>query len=443
MADGEPEGGGPLAQPNDPAPRLQPIGAKAYPGWTPAMVAAISGLRDRGRKWYSLYDKVRAADNLRWSWHQVAANRGAAGVDGQSVQAFGAQAELHLAELQRRLAQRRYQPLPVRRHWIAKPGKKKARRPLGIPAVRDRVVQAAVVNVLEPIFEAEFLDCSYGYRPGRSPHQALDRVSAALAQGQTWVVEVDIRGCFDTIPQEPLLDAVAQRVADGTLLALLRAFLRAGVLEGQALQPAEAGTPQGAVLSPLLCNIYLHRLDQALTARGYTLVRFADDFVVLCRSQAEAEAALAAVRHVLAELGLTLSEEKTRLVDVQTGAFTFLGYTFHETWRFPSDKALQRLRAKLKPVTRRQQPRRVCEVVAAVNPILCGWGTYFRHGHCQTRFARVDAWVRMRLRSFLWKRKARGRAHQLWPNAYWTGLGLFSLSTLVLSADPLRRGSAV
>ena len=360
-----------MAQPNDPAPRLQPIGAKAYPGWTPAMVTAIARLRESGRKWYSLYDKVRTADNLRGAWHQVAANRGAAGVDGQSVRAFGAQAELHLAELQRGLAQQRFQPLPVRRCWLREPGKK-ARRPLGIPAVRDRVVQAAVVNVLEPIFEAEFLDCSYGYRPGRSQHQALDRVSAALAQGQTWVVEADIRGCFDTIPRDPLLDAVAERVADGTLLELLAAFLKAGVLEGQDFQPTETGTPQGAVLSPLLCNIYLHRLDQALTAQGYTLVRYADDFVVLCHSQAEAEAALTVVRQVLAELGLSLSEEKTRIVHVEEAAVTFLGYTFYRAWRFPSDQAMQRLRAKLRPVTRRQQPRPLRELVAAVNPILRG-----------------------------------------------------------------------
>jgi len=432
-----------LAQPNHPAPRLQPIGAKAYPGWTPAMVTAISRLRESGRKWYSLYDKVYAPEVLRWSWHQVAANRGAAGVDGQSVKAFGAQAELHLAELQRRLAQRRYQPLPGRRCWIAKAGRQKARRPLGIPAVRDRVVQAAAVNVLEPIFEAEFLDCSYGYRPGRSQLQALDRVSAALAQGQTWVVEADIRGCFDNIPRVPLLDAVAERVADGTLLELLAAFLKAGVLEGQGFQPTEAGTPQGAVLSPLLCNIYLHRLDRALAAQGFTLVRFADDFVVLCHSQAEAEAALPAVRGVLAALGLTLSEEKTRIVHVEEASFTFLGYTFYRTYRFPSDRAMRRLRAKLRPVTRRQQPQRLPAVIERVNPILRGWGNYFCHGHCQKRFARLDAWVRMRLRSFLRKRKAGGLTHFRWPNAFFAALGLVSLTAQFCSADPLRRGAAV
>src|SRR5574341_2510433 len=435
-------GDGPLAQPNDAVPRLQVIGAKAYPGWTPAMVTAIARLRESGRKWYSLYDKVSAPEVLRGAWDQVAANRGAAGVDGQSVRMFGAQVDLHLAELQRLLAQRRYQPLPVRRHWLRKPGTT-ARRPLGIPAVRDRVVQAAVVNVLEPICEAEFLDCSYGYRPGRSQHQALDRVSAALAQGQTWVVEADIRGCFDGIPQDPLLDAVADRVADGTLLALLRAFLTAGVLEGQDFQPTETGTPQGAVLSPLLCNIYLHRLDQSLTAQGFTLIRFADDFVVLCRSQAEAAAALQAVRQGLADLGLTLSEEKTRIVQVEEAAFTFLGYTFYRTYRFPSDRAMRRLRARLRPVTRRQQPRPLREIVADVNLILRGWGQYFRHGHCQTRFARLDAWVRMRLRSFLRKRKAGGFTHFRWPNAFFAAHGLFSLTAQFCSADPLRRGAAV
>lgn len=431
-----------MAQPNDPAPRLQPIGAKAYPGWTPAMVAAISPLRESGRKWYSLYDKVSAPDVLRWAWDQVAANRGAAGVDGQSVQAFGAQVDLRLAELRRLLVQRRYAPLPARRHWIPKPGKK-GRRPLGIPAVRDRVVQAAVVAVLEPIFEAKFRDCSFGFRPGRSPRQALDRVSLALAQGQTWVVDADIRGCFDTIPHAPVIAEVAREVADGTLLALVTAFLQAGVLEGQDFQPTEMGTPQGAVLSPLLCNIYLHRLDAALAAQGYTLVRYADDFVVLCRSQAEAEAALVAVRQGLAELGLTLSEDKTRVVEVQSGTFTFLGYTFRQAWRFPSDQAQRRLRAKLRSLTRRQQPRAVQAVVAAVNPVLRGWGQYFRHGHCLKAFDRLDGWVRMRLRSFLWKRKARGRAHHLWPNAYWASLGLFSLVPLARSADPLRWGAAV
>jgi RNA-directed DNA polymerase len=379
---------------------------------------------------------------LRWAWDRVAVNRGAAGVDGESVAAFGAQADRRLAELRRLLTQRRYTPLPTRRRWIPKPGRK-GRRPLGIPAVRDRVVQAAVVAVLEPIFEAKFLDCSFGFRPGRSPLQALDRVSHALAQGQTWVVDADIRGCFDTIPRAPVIAEVAREVADGTLLALVTAFLRAGVLEGQDFQPTEIGTPQGAVLSPLLANIYLHRLDAALTARGYTLVRYADDFVVLCRSQAEAEAALAAVRQVLAELGLTLSDEKTRVVDVQSGTVTFLGYTFRRAWRFPSQQAQRRLRAKLRPLTRRQQPRAVQAVVVAVNPVLRGWGQYFRHGHGLKAFDRLDGWVRMRLRSFLWKRKARGRAHHLWPNAYWHGLGLFSLVTLARSADPLRRGAAV
>ena len=432
-----------MAQPNHPAPRLQPIGAKAYPGWTPAMVTAIPRLRERGRKWYSLYDKVYAPEVLRWSWHQVAANRGAAGVDGQSVKAFGAQAELHLAELQRRLAQRRYQPHPVRRHWIAKPGRRKARRPLGIPAVRDRVVQAAAVNVLEPIFEAKFLDCSFGFRPGRSPLQALDRVTQLLAQGFTWVVDADIRGCFDNIPQAPLLAEVAREVADGTLLDLLAAFLKAGVMEGPVFQPTEVGTPQGAVLSPLLCNIYLHRLDEALTAQGFALVRYADDFVVLCRSQAEAEAALQAVRQGLAELGLTLSEEKTRIVHVEEASFTFLGYTFYRTYRFPSDRAMRRLRAKLRPVTRRQQPQRLPAVLERVNPILRGWGQYFCHGHCQKRFARLDAWVRMRLRSFLRKRKAGGMTHFRWPNAFFAALGLVSLTAQFCSADPLRRGAAV
>ena len=432
-----------MAQPNHPAPRLQPIGAKAYPGWTPAMVTAISRLRERGRKWYSLYDKVYAPEVLRWSWHQVAANRGAAGVDGQSVKAFGAQAELHLAELQRRLAQRRYQPHPVRRHWIAKPGRRKARRPLGIPAVRDRVVLAAAVNVLEPIFEAKFLDCSFGFRPGRSPLQALDRVTQLLAQGFTWVVDADIRGCFDNIPQAPLLAEVAREVADGTLLDLLAAFLKAGVMEGPVFQPTEVGTPQGAVLSPLLCNIYLHRLDEALTAQGFALVRYADDFVVLCRSQAEAEAALQAVRQGLAELGLTLSEEKTRIVHVEEASFTFLGYTFYRTYRFPSDRAMRRLRAKLRPVTRRQQPQRLPAVLERVNPILRGWGQYFCHGHCQKRFARLDAWVRMRLRSFLRKRKAGGMTHFRWPNAFFAALGLVSLTAQFCSADPLRRGAAV
>ncbi len=431
-----------MAQPKQPAPRLQVIGAKAYPGWTPAMVTAISRLRESGQKWYSLYDKVHAADVLRWAWDQVAANRGAAGVDGESVQAFGAQVEQHLAALQRLLAQRRYRPLPAQRRWIPKPGKR-GRRPLGIPAVRDRVVQAAAVAVLEPIFEAKFHDCSYGFRPGRSPRQALDRVSQALAQGCTWVVDADIRGCFDTIPHAPLLAEVAREVADGALLDLITAFLKAGVMEGQDFQPTELGTPQGAVLSPLLANIYLHRLDAALTAQGHTLVRYADDFVVLCHSQAEAEAALVAVRQVLAELGLALSDEKTRVVDVQSGPFTFLGYTFRRAWRFPSDQVQRRLRAKLRPLTRRQQPRAVQAVVAAVNPVLRGWGQYFRHGHCLKAFDRLDGWVRMRLRSFLWKRKARGRAHHLWPNAYWRGLGLFSLVTLARSADPLRRGAAV
>jgi RNA-directed DNA polymerase len=288
------------------------------------MVAALeAGVT--GGKWFSLMDKVYAERTLRAAWERVRRNGGSAGVDRQSIDAFEAQAERYLSELSEALRQGTYRPEAVRRVWIPKPGKAE-QRPLGIPTVKDRVVQTALKLVLEPIWEAEFAEQSYGFRPGRGCKDALRRVQRLLDDGATWVVDVDVQGYFDSIPHERLMKEVERRVADGAVLRLLGAYLRQGVLDGlEAWQP-EQGTPQGAVISPLLANIYLDPLDHQLAEQRHQSVRYADDLVVLCQTEAEAEAVLEALREWMVSRGLRLHPQKTRIVDaMEAGGFDFLG----------------------------------------------------------------------------------------------------------------------
>ena len=398
--------------------------------WSERMLAALErGLQ--GGKWYSLMDKVYSSSNLQAAWAKVYRNHGAAGVDRQSVERFAAHADHHLARLRQELREGRYQPLPVRRAWISKLGSK-ARRPLGIPAVRDRVVQTALRQVLEPIFEHEFAGESYGFRPGRGCQDALRRVSALLKAGYTWVVDADLEGYFDSIPHEALLSAVGEQVADGPVLGLLRQYLTAKVLEGLDQWEPERGTPQGAVISPLLANVYLNSLDHHLASAGFHLVRYADDFVVLCRSQADATRALAEIYSYTQALELRLHPAKTRVVDAtQTGGFDFLGYHFERGYRWPRPKSVQKLKDTLRAKTRRTDGRRLEAIVQEVTVTLRGWFGYFKHS-LKTTFPELDSWVRMRLRSLLRKRhrgkgRGRGRDHQRWPNSYFTDRGLFSL----------------
>jgi RNA-directed DNA polymerase len=386
----------------------------------------------KGGIWFSLIDKVYKLRSLSAAFAKVKANQGAAGVDHQTIEMFEADLDTNLSKVSQRLGDGSYRPQAVRRKWIAKPGSSE-KRPLGIPTVRDRVVQTALRNVLEPIFERDFAEHSYGFRPGRGCKDALRRVDHLLKAGYTWVVDADLQSYFDTIPQPKLLEQVAKKVADSRVLELVEAMLRQGVMEGLAHWTPTAGTPQGAVISPLLSNIYLDPLDHEVAARGYEMVRYADDFVILCGSEAEARAALAKVQRWTANAGLRLHPEKTRIVDAsQRGGFDFLGYHFERGYRWPRRKSVAKLKATIRGKTRRTHGSSLRTIITTVNQTLRGWFAYFKHSH-KTAFPPMDKWIRMRLRTILRHRlkrkgRARGTDNVRWPNAFFAAQELFSLS---------------
>lgn len=399
--------------------------------WTARMLSTLErGVK--GGRWYALMDKVFAPDNLRSAWARVRANAGAAGVDHQSVSGFEQDAAFHLAEVGASLAAGRYRPQAVRRVHIPKPGRPGETRPLGIPTVRDRVVQTALRNVLEPIFEAEFAEHSYGFRPGRGPKDALRQVRKLIDEGHDYVVDADLKSYFDTIPHDALLERLQSRVTDGSVLALVKAFLEADVTEGATNWTPEEGTPQGGVISPLLANIYLDPLDHLAVARGWQMVRYADDFVVLCRTAQEAEAALAEVQAWTAKAGLRLHPDKTRLVHLDhVGSFTFLGYTFWKEGHGVGKKAKQRFRDRVRELTPRTAGISPKVVVLRLNRVLVGWFGYYKH--CRPWVLKeLDAFIRSRVRAILW-RQAKGRGfpprtvNMTWPTRYFQQLGLFSL----------------
>ncbi len=400
--------------------------------WTERMLTALdTGVK--GGVWFSLMDKVCAGRNLTAGFARVQANGGAAGVDQVSVERFAEHLDASLAKLADELQRGTYQPQAVRRVSIPKPDG--TQRPLGIPTVRDRVVQAALRHVLEPIFERDFAEQSYGFRPGRGCKAALRRVEHLLQDGYWYVVDADLKSYFDTIPQDRLLDRIRRKVGDGRVLHLLEQFLHQGVLDGLTAWTPEEGTPQGAVISPLLANIYLDPLDHLLAEQGLALVRYADDFVILCRTPEDAQRALAVVQQWTADNGLTLHPTKTRIVDVRQEGFDFLGYHFQRTRsgirHWPRPQSLGKLKDNLRTKTKRANGRSLPCIIADVNRVLVGWFGYFQHS-LQTTFVSVDGWVRTRLRSILRKRRGgrgrgRGADHQRWPNAYFADLGLYSL----------------
>lgn len=410
--------------------------------WTERMLTALEeGVK--GGVWFRLIDKVYALPNLRTAFARVKANRGAAGVDQVTVSRYARDLERNLARLAEELRTKRYRPQGIRRVWIPKPGKKEL-RPLGIPTVRDRVMQTALRNVLEPIFEREFAETSYGFRPKRGRPDALRRVDALLKAGYTWVVDADLKGYFDSIPHGALIARVRERVADGRVLTLIEAFLQQRVLDGLKEWTPEAGTPQGAVISPLLSNIYLNPLDQHMARSGYELVRYADDFVVLSRSREEAEGALAEVQAWTAQAGLKLHPEKTRIVDATETPFTFLGYCFKLGHHWPSGKSLGRLKETVRACTRRSTGESLQVIVGRLNPLLRGWFEYFKHSR-PWWMTELDRWVRSRLRHLLRKRAKRrglskGRENVEWPNAFFAELGLFSLAEARADARQSPRG---
>lgn len=402
--------------------------------WTERMLTALEqGVK--GGVWFSLIDKVYAERNLQAAAGKVIANCGAPGVDHVTVDAFLDDLDANVAKLTEALRGGVYQPQTIRRAYIPKPGSTE-QRPLGIPTVRDRVVQGAVRHVIEPIFEWDFAEHSYGFRPGLGCKDALRRVDELLKGGYVYVVDADLKSYFDTIPHDRLLNRLGERIADRRLLGLIESFLKAGIFDGLTEWEPEAGAPQGAVLSPLLSNIYLNPLDHQLADQGFQMVRYADDFVILCRSQTEAEQALALVRQWCAVEGLQLHPTKTKVVDVRQAGFDFLGYRFQTTRRgrlahWPRKKSLDKLKDTLRPKTRRANGHNLASIIADVNQTLRGWYGYFKHSY-YTAFRNVDKWVRGRLRSILRKRaglrgRGRGCDHQRWPNAFFAKHGYFSL----------------
>src|SRR6266852_9515594 len=377
--------------------------------WTERMLTALE-VGVKGGSWFSLIDKVYQPRNLRAAFAQVKANQGAAGVDHQTIEMFAADLETNLNKVSQQLADGSYRPQAVRRQWIAKPGSSE-KRPLGIPTVRSRVVETALRNVLEPIFERDFAAHSYGFRPRRGCKDALRRVDHLLKAGYTWVVDADLQSYFDTIPKQKLLEQVAEKVADSRMLELVEAMLQTEVMEGLAHWTPVAGTPQGAVISPLLSNIYLDPLDHEVAGSGYEMVRYADDFVIFCRSAAEARAALEKVQQWTAQAGLRLHPEKTRIVDAtQRGGFDFLGYHFERGYRWPRRKSLDKFKETIRQKTGRLRSESLKTIIEEVKRSMSGWFEYFQHS-IGNIFGPLDGWVRQRLRSILRKRhKGSGRA---------------------------------
>jgi RNA-directed DNA polymerase len=404
--------------------------------WTERMLKRLAASQEQ-TVWYSLWDKVWQRDNLDQAVLKVILKRGSAGMDGQSTTQFSTDWTRQSEQLQQELRTGDYCPQPARRVWIPKLGSTE-RRPLGIPAVRDRVVQRALLAVLEPIFERDSGEQSYGFRPGRGCLPALERVESLLQSGHTWVVDADLKAYFDTIPHERLLAQVQQRIADGKVLELLRRYLKAGVMATcKDWQPGKQGTPQGAVISPLLANVYLTPLDHQMAGAGYQMVRYADDFVVCVRTQEQAEAALEAIRQWVEAAGLTLHPVKTRIVNAaERGGFDFLGYHFEQYRagggkKWPRQKSQQKLREALRAKLPRGRSGDMRQIAAELNPLLRGWYGYFKYS-LPSGLQGADEWVRERLRHILRRRHKRrgmvkGREHIEYPIKWFAAHGLFNL----------------
>lgn len=413
--------------------------------------------------WYSLYDKVYRFENLEKAFYLVKKNKGAPGIDKITIEKYAVGLKDNLGVLQEKLKTKRYQPKPVRRKYIPKDDKGKM-RPLGIPTIEDRIVQAAVRNIIEPIFEEDFLPCSFGFRPNISAHMALNKVSEHLNQGYTYVIDADLQSYFDTIPHDKLEQCIRKRVVDGSVINLITQFLKAGIMEDQKWLKSTEGAPQGGVISPLLSNIYLHQLDELMIERGHRIVRFADDFIILCKTEKGAKRVMKSVTKFLEEkLGLTVHPTKTKVDNAMETPFTFLGYEFYRTnIRRIDPKKEEKFKKRVKEITRRNKTVNIETLIKdELNPFLRGWANYFKFGNVKTKFTKYDAWIRRRLRMVQlrsWRyvkklhtvlRKKGWKEHQLlglpmkkWrsskcqmvdaalDNNYFRGIGLVNLTTI-------------
>jgi RNA-directed DNA polymerase len=404
------------------------------------------------RKVHSLVDKVYQRKNLEMAWEKVKANRGSGGVDGQTLEAFAEQLDQQLDRLEGELKEDVYQPQPVRQVQIPKAGKPGEFRTLGIPTIYDRVCQQALLNRLDPIFEPVLDEANFGYRRGLSTKDAMRKVWKEIDAGREWIVDADLKDFFGSVDHEKLLELVAQRIADGRVLRLIEAMLKAGSCGEGQLFPSARGTPQGGVVSPLLSNILLTPFDQEMRRKGYQLTRYADDWVITCKSTTEARAALDAATRVLEQLGVRLNPRKTRIVHVQQG-FDFLGYRIVRTKRkcklpasmirsklnskgliaYPTDKSIRRFRDRVRALTRRCAPLTIDDLIKELNPTLRGWGEYYKRAHVRTLFHKLDGWVVRRIWSHRYRRWRCGGWKQLPPAKLYGEFGLVNLISLIPS----------
>jgi len=387
-----------------------------------------------GRKFFQLIDKIYNMDNLENAWKQVKSNKGCAGIDKQSIQDFQRNSDQHLREIQRAVRNGTYKATPVLRMFI--PKRDGRLRPLGIPTVKDRVLQQATKNVIETIFEMKFLDCSYGYRPDKSAHQAVEQIRNYIQQGYWWVIDADVERFFDSVDHTLLMNLIAEEISDGKVLGLIESWLTAGVMNQGEIEETNVGTPQGGVISPLLANIYLHELDKQVTKfDGVRLVRYADDMVILCKTKKEAERTLKQVEEILAGLKLRLNKEKTKIVNVNKESFVFLGFKFKRgrgiVFVGPRKEAIRKFKDRVRTVTNRRRPLKPEEMMGELNSVIRGWGNYFKIGDVKKLYTRLDKWIRMKVRTYIEKKKSNYAKQRLPKYVLKTRYNLASLTTLI------------